>query len=48
VFDMGSIGTKILECAAENPVLYWFYENNYLVQMVQKLGAKIPEIPLMR
>jgi len=41
LFGLGDIGTQILGYVAENPVLEWFYEHNYLLEGVQKLNAQI-------
>ena len=46
LFDMGDLSTAILGYTAENPVLTWFYEHNYLMDAVQALGAQVPDVKL--
>ncbi|MBR1930339.1 MAG: CvpA family protein [Lachnospiraceae bacterium] len=48
LLDMGTIGVQIMNYAAENPVLTWFYEHNYLVDGVKQLGAKFPEVNFLK
>ena len=45
-FEIGGLGTTILNGTAQNPVLTWLYENNYLVKAMQTFGTKIPDVKL--
>lgn len=40
MLDTGVVGTWILELTADNPILTWFYEHNYLSYWIEQLGAE--------
>lgn len=40
ILDMGMIGQQLLEYTQNNPILLWFYQNNYLAYCVEQLGAQ--------
>lgn len=42
VQDMGMLGKLVLESTAENPVLVWIYEHNYLAKWIQDAEGIIP------
>lgn len=42
VQDMGMLGKLVLESTAENPVLVWIYEHNYLAKWIQDAEEIIP------
>lgn len=42
VQDMGMLGKLVLESTAENPVLAWIYEHNYLAKWIQDAEEMIP------
>ncbi len=43
IMDLGSIGEFIMKNTADNEMLTWFYENNYLSKWIQMLGAELNE-----
>ena len=40
MLDIGVVGTWVLELTADNPILTWFYEHNYLRYWIEQLGAE--------
>lgn len=42
VQDMGMLGQIVLESTAENPVLVWIYEHNYLAGWIRDAEEMIP------
>jgi uncharacterized membrane protein required for colicin V production len=41
---LGVNGTLIVEQTAENPILTWIYEHNYLAMIVEKFSQIIPQV----
>lgn len=47
MMDLGMIGDYILQCTAENPVLTWLYQHNYLAYGIELLLAEFDFVPLI-
>lgn len=41
IMDLGMIGDYILECTAENPVLVWLYQHNYMIDGIETLITEL-------
>lgn len=47
MMDLGMIGDYILQCTAENDVLTWLYQHNYLAYGIELLLAEFDFVPLI-
>ena len=41
MMDLGMIGQLILNYTAESSILLWFYQHNYLADLVEQLGTEL-------
>jgi len=42
MFELGAFDSQIVEATRDSEILTWFYNNNYLAELVRRLGAQFP------